>query len=248
MISTTRAPLLEIDYNLHKSNSTFFTDLDVSRSHLVTYLFRPALRKLTYNQKSRLVLDPKTGEPMKGPLGILLGAVECSFKREVAPFRAYELWSRILCWDRKWLYIVTHFVPKGTARPTEWLDPSYRGVRVRSGQDASGGWERKIIATAISKYVFKVGRFTVHPALMLGDAGMLPERPGGWMSGENQVGEESADVGDVNLAVEGEWDWRRTEAQRRKGMELADKFQGLEDAHDLFDGGNQGALRRTWPG
>ncbi|KFH43879.1 hypothetical protein ACRE_053410 [Hapsidospora chrysogenum ATCC 11550] len=248
MISTTRAPLLEIDYNLHKSNSTFFTDLDVSRSHLVTYLFRPALRKLTYNQQSRLVLDPKTGEPMKGPLAILLGAVQCSFKREVAPFRAYELWSRLLCWDRKWLYIVTHFVPKGTAKPTEWLDPSYRGVRVRSGQDASGGWERKIIATAISKYVFKVGRFTVHPALMLDDAGMLPERPGGWMSGEDQVGDESADVGDVNLAVEGEWDWRRIEAQRRKGMELADKFQGLEDAHGLFDGGNQGALRRTWPG
>ncbi|KAL6857652.1 hypothetical protein ACO1O0_005093 [Amphichorda felina] len=248
MISTTHAPLLEIDYNLHKSNSTFFSDLDVSRSHLVAYLFRPALRRLTHNSRSRFIVDPKTGEPMRGSLSILLGAVECSFKREVPPFRAYELWSRLLCWDRKWLYVVTHFVPKGTAKPTEWLDPSFSGAKVRGANDASGDWERKILATAISKYVFKVGRLTVHPALIIDGAGMLPERPGGWMSGENQVGDESADVSDVDLSVDGEWDWRRVEAERRKGMELGAKFHALDEAHSLFDGGQQGALRRAWPG
>ncbi|KAG9249918.1 capsule polysaccharide biosynthesis protein [Emericellopsis atlantica] len=247
MISTTRAPLLEIDYNLHKSNSTFFTDLDVSRSHLVSYLLRSTMRKLTHNSRSRLVLDPKTKEPVNGPLGILLGAVTCSFKKECPPFKQYEVWSRILCWDRKWLYVITHFVPKGTARPTEWLDPSFRGVKVRGGQDATGGWERKIIATAISKYVFKVGRLTVNPALMLSDGGMLPERPGGWMSGEAQVGDESVDLSDVDLDKDGEWDWRRVEAERRRGMELGSKFHELDKAHDLFDGGSQGALRTAWP-
>ena len=248
MITTTHTPLLEIDYNLHKSNSTFFSDLDVSRTHLVSYLFRPALRNMTHNTQSKLVLDPKTGAPIKGPLGILLGAVECSFKKEVAAFQSYEMWSKVLCWDRKWVYIITHFVPKGTAKPTEWLDPGFRGVKVRGPSDAAGGWERKIIATGISKYVFKVGRFTVHPALMMGDSDMLPERPGGWMSGENQVGDEAADVSDVNLSVEGEWDWRRVEAQRRKGMELANNFANLEESHSLFDGGRGGAVARVWPG
>jgi hypothetical protein len=31
-------------------------------------------------------------------------------------------------------------------------------------------------------------------------------------------------------------------------MEMADKLQLLDDAIELFDGGNQGALARVWPG
>ncbi|KAF4124295.1 Thioesterase superfamily member 6 [Geosmithia morbida] len=248
-ITTTHTPILEIDYNLHKSNSTYFTDLDVSRSHLVSYLFRPSLARLTHNAQSRLVLDPKTGEPIKGPLGILLGAVQCSFRREVAPYQPYELWSRVLSWDRKWLYIITHFVPRGAARPTRWLDPAYGGVKTRGSEDGKPWEEKKLIATAISKYVFKVGRFTVNPALVLDDAEMLPERPGGWTSGDNQVGDESADVSDVDLELHDDvvWDWRRVEAQRRRGMEIASRFHSLEEAHSLFDAGDNGALIRAWP-
>ncbi|KAH7116361.1 capsule polysaccharide biosynthesis protein [Dactylonectria macrodidyma] len=248
MISETHSPLLEIDYNFHKSNSTFFSDLDISRAHLISYLCRPALRHMAQNVRSRLVLDPKTGAPVKGSLGVLLGAVECSFKKEVAPYKAYEMWSNILCWDRKWLFIVTHFVPKGTTRPTEWLDPNFAQVKTWSHSDTADNWKTKIIATAISKYVFKIGRFTVHPALILADSGMLPERPGGWMSGEKKVGDGLVCVNDVDLSVESEWDWRRIEAQRRKGMELACHLHALEEADELFDGGSRGALARVWPG
>ncbi|KAI9167790.1 putative thioesterase atnL [Paramyrothecium foliicola] len=247
MISQTKAPLLEIDYNLHKSNSTYFADLDVSRSHLVTYLIRPSLRKVAENHKTRLVLDP-AGKPLKGSLTVALGAVECSFKREIAGFRPYEMWSRVLSWDRKWLFIVTHFVPRGAARPTSWMDPRCARERTRGPGDAAGGWDKKIYASAVSKYVFKVGRFTVHPAIVLGASGLLPERPGGWTSGDNQLGEEGADVADVNLAVDGEWDWRRVEAQRRKGMEIASHFHALDALVDEFDGGNYGALGRFGPG
>jgi hypothetical protein len=247
MISETRAPLLEIDYNLHKSNSTYFTDLDVARTHLVSYLTRPAMRNLTYNAKTGLVLDPKTGKPARGPMGIMLGSVACSFKKEIGAYKGYELWSKILSWDRKWLYMVTHFMPKGTAKPTEWLDPRFGKVRTRSGNDTSGGWENKIHATAVSKYVFKLGRFTVHPAIVLENSGLLPERPGGWKSGENQLGDESVDLSDVDLRFDGEWDWRRIEAQRRKGMEDAAHFAKLDDCHGLFDGGTYGALAKIGP-
>ncbi|POR37231.1 Uncharacterized protein TPAR_02564 [Tolypocladium paradoxum] len=247
IISETRSPLLEIDYNLHKSNSTYFTDLDVSRTHLVGFLCRPALRKLAHNQQAKLVLDPTTGRPTTGSMGIMLGAVSCSFKREIGAYKSYELWSRVLSWDRKWMYIVTHFVPKGSAKPTEWLDPRFGRVKKRGPGDAMGGWEKKIHATAVSKYVFKLGRFTVNPATVLSESGLLPERPGGWTSGEGQVGDETADISDVDLAKDGEWDWQRVEAQRRRGMELASQFQGLDDSHALFDGGSNGALGKFGP-
>jgi hypothetical protein len=186
---------------------------------------------------------------MKGNMGIMLGAAQCTFRREVAAYQPYEMWTRVLCWDRKWLFIVTHIMPPGAAKPTEWLDPRSKRLRTRGANDSAGGWERKIIATAVQKYVFKVGRFTVHPALLLEDCGLLPtDRPGGWTSGDAQLGDETADLGEVNLAVDGEWTWQRVEAQRRKGMEMADKLQLLDDAIELFDGGNQGALARVWPG
>ncbi|XP_044717146.1 thioesterase-like superfamily domain-containing protein [Hirsutella rhossiliensis] len=229
LISETHAPLLEMDYNLHKSNSTYFTDLDVSRSHLVSFLCRPGLRKLAHNPETKLILDPATDKPVRGSMGIMLGAVHCSFRREIGIYRGYELWSRLLCWDRKWMYIVTHFVKKTAAN------------------GAAPSWESKIYATALSKYVFKLGRLTVHPAVVLSESGLLPDRPGGWTSGTNQLGDEAASVADVDLSEEGEWDWRRVEGQRRQGMELAAKFQALDGMHGLFDGGATGALGKYGP-
>ena len=91
-ITTTHAPLFECDYNLHKSNSTYFTDLDASRSHLLSALcytgFRRADRELTAEGKS-------------GMLAAIIGSVTTSFKREIPIFQQYEVWSRILTWDQK---------------------------------------------------------------------------------------------------------------------------------------------------
>ncbi|KOS22751.1 Uncharacterized protein ESCO_003531 [Escovopsis weberi] len=257
MISETTASLLEIDYNVHKSNSTYFADLDVSRTHLIAYLMRPAIQRISNNQKTRLVLDPQTGLPARGSFSIALGSVACTFKREISACRTYELWSRIACWDRKWLYIVTHFLPKGAARPTEWLDPGFHRVKTRSSSaDGSGpgsdsGWEHMIHATAITKYVFKLGRLTVHPAVVLSAAGLLPERPGGWIGGENSVGDEKAAAragGPGDVAADGAWDWRRIELHRQKGMQLAAQFQALDALHDTFDGGSNGAIAKFRPG
>ncbi|KAI8664853.1 hypothetical protein NCS56_00919500 [Fusarium sp. Ph1] len=203
IISTTYTSVFEIDYNLHKSNSSFFTDLDVSRAHLVSYLLRPAMTNLAHNTSSRFILDPKT---------------EC-------------------------LYILTHFLPAGTAKPTSWLNPGFGKSEVRAGSDPAGGWERKIQATAISKYVLKIRRFTVHPARILDNSGLLPERPGGWIEGgEEQLGDMSVDLSDIDLTIDQEWDWRRIEAQRRKGMTIAARFHALDEAKNLFDGGENAAL------
>ncbi|KAJ3460929.1 hypothetical protein MRS44_011796 [Fusarium solani] len=140
-------------------------------------------------------------------------------------------------------YLLTHFLPAGTAKPTSWLNPGFGKSEVRAGSDPASGWERKIQATAISKYVFKIGRFTVHPARILDNSGLLPKRPGGWIEGsEEQLGDMFVDLSDTDLTIDKEWDWRRVEAQRRKCMTIAARFHALDEAKNLFDGGENGAL------
>ncbi|KAH1576326.1 hypothetical protein KXX31_004450 [Aspergillus fumigatus] len=111
-ITSTYAPLFECDYIMHKSNSTYFTDLDASRSYLLSALCYDGL--VTVDREL-------AAEGKKGMLAAIIGSVTTSFKKEIRIFQEYEVWSRILTWDRKWLYIVTHFVQKGSAKPTGYL-------------------------------------------------------------------------------------------------------------------------------
>ncbi|CAJ2502208.1 Uu.00g096020.m01.CDS01 [Anthostomella pinea] len=246
VITSTHVSLLEVDYNLHKSNSTYFADLDVSRSHLVSHLFARGCRALAHNATTKLVVDPSssTSEPARGKFGVMLGAVHCSFRREIAPYQAYETWSRVLGWDRKWMYIVTHFVEKGAVRPRSWDAGSFGATRKTDGEPQE--WERKIFATAVSKYVFKIGRLTVHPVVVIGESGLLPERPGGWVAVEDGAAQPAGLVtgGELPEANPSEWDWRRTEEERRKGEEFVRHFASLDGLHSRFDGGEDGALGR----
>ena len=124
--------------------------------------------------------------PKGGVFNVILGAVCCSFKREVLPYRGFEVWSRVLTWDRKWLYVVSHFVEKGKTR-TEWLDAQWwwmaplrskRRRRITDGKEGvSESKEPKIFASALSKYVFKQGRITVPPEKVLRYSGYIPPRP-----------------------------------------------------------------------
>jgi hypothetical protein len=196
------------------------------------------------NATHKRVLD-KEGNVVKGSFGIGLGAVFCSFRKEIAPLQKYEMWTRILSWDRKWLYLVTHFVVKGKVRPTKWdgkgMGPTRKVVKT-DGSGQEDDFSKYVIATAVSKYVFKLGRFTVHPALVIDAAGMLPERPDGWMGGESGTGTPE-DLGEMEeLELEGEWDWKRVEAERRRGLEYAEHFAALDATNSLFDGGKDGAV------
>lgn len=240
MICETHAPLMEIDYNIHKSNSTYFSDLDIARTHMASHLLRTGSRRLDNNLKTGLVLDDVTGKPRRGRFGIMLGAVHCSFRREIPGYRPYEMWTRILSWDRKWLYMVTHFVPKGVTRPTEYLDARFGRLRTRQGGSEgkeANAWKTKIHATAVSKYVFKLGRWTIHPSYILDGSGLLPERPGGWRGGENDVFDET-ELGDV--ADDAGWDWKMVEKRRREGMKYAQQFANLDQLETWFDGGDGG--------
>ncbi|KAI1363819.1 capsule polysaccharide biosynthesis protein [Xylaria arbuscula] len=236
--TNTHVTLLEVDYNVHKSNSTYFADLDVSRTHLVGHLLARGMHELNSNATTRLVVDPsEPSQPARGAFGVVLGGVQCSFKKELKPYQRYEMWSRILAWDRKWMYIVTHFVDKGAVTP---------GSTPRD-------WEKKIHASAVSKYVFKIGRLTVHPAVLIETSGLLPERPGGWVKVEgseemNGTATATANGHDHEEEKDTAWDWRRTEAERLKGLEYAQHLAGLDGLLTQFEPGEAGPLGVFGPG
>ena len=152
---TTHAPLLEIDYNLHKSNSTYFTDLDVSRSKLMGKLTATVWPLHTVP----LEIDPSKAKPgtsakdlSKGKPNIILGAVHTSFRKEIEAYAPYQVQSRLLAWDSRWVYIGTWF---------------YRSTK--------GGEETTLLASSLSKYIIKKGRITVRPETLFKTAGWIPD-------------------------------------------------------------------------
>ena len=161
-----------------ESNSTYFSDNDVARAHLVCTLFSHGIEKIRGGTAA--LVDGK-----KSPFGFALGAVSCSFRKEIKPYEKYEMWTRVLTWDHKWLYIVTHFVRKDAAQPhgislypSQRSPPGSRRSSVIDGSLNQNGEKKPVIfASALSKCVFKRGHITIAPEIMLEASGLLPPKP-----------------------------------------------------------------------
>jgi hypothetical protein len=228
-----------MDYNFHKSNSTYFTDLDIARTHLATAILRKGIRGVKneknatfsirntsraagHKQADRISPLGATGKtpvadarPMTeeewyeqatrpGPLLIALGAVSCNFHREIKPYRQYEIWTRLLTWDRKWLYIVSHFVEKDAFQPTGYslqLDREGRKRVENLTNEDRHSLKRKIFASSIAKYVVKKGRLTIPPELVLERSQMLPPRPSGVPILGGWTPSQSADITPKRIAT-----------------------------------------------
>lgn len=250
VITSSLSPLTECDYNLHKSNSTYFSDLDITRSHLVSCLLEPGVAKLHHNRREKLVLN-KDGQPNLGRFSIMLGSVMCSFKREIGMYQRYEMWSRILAWDRKWIYVVSHFVKKGTVKPSAYIltDGSWFGKKGYKTVEQAGTAEldeKAIFATGISKYVVKLGRLTIHPEVILDASGVLPPRPGGWAKMQGGTGESTPEIIEADSATDsapsGDIDWQSVEAEKEKGLKFVEHFAALDELHHEFTGSQAPAL------
>lgn len=110
---------------------------------------------------------------------LALGGVSCTFRKELLPYEKYDVWSRVLSWDNKWLYIVSHFVKRGTnIEPKEYAlypqQKSYASKVKSSNEEISAPVPSPIVASALSKVVFKDGRKTIPPEDMLVKAELLP--------------------------------------------------------------------------
>lgn len=169
------------------------------------------------------------------------------FKREIKPYAKFEMWTRILCWDRKWFYLVTHLVKPGVGKPTSWTLQPWRkgkaGIEDFDKEKLMGA----VYATALAKYVIKRGRITVPPEQALIDADMIPVKPEGWVykGDEATNGHANGDISGVlpskTFSAE-EWNWDVIEAERLRGLTLAQNFANMDGMHEFFDGGKHGAL------
>ncbi|KAA8642646.1 acyl-CoA thioesterase [Aspergillus tanneri] len=213
VITTSRSPLLEIDYNLHKSNATYFTDLDINRVHLIACLF-----------KNQLALGFSGGD-----LNIALGSTACVFRREIKPYQAYEIHTRVLAWDEKWLYLVSHFViPSKKPTRASLFSSSQPQSLKNAGRKAQtvGEAQKAILASAITRYVFKRGRISVAPENVLTKAKLLPPRQDG--SSKRQSSSS--------------WTWETVEGERQQGLKIAMSFLGLDALHGIFNGNDGNAI------
>ncbi|GAB7340782.1 hypothetical protein MBLNU457_7154t1 [Dothideomycetes sp. NU457] len=183
MVTSSYNSLYDCDYNGHKSNSTYFADLDVARAHLVGALFRTSLKRMNAGDYEGLP-PRKEGEKARGKESyfIALGGVACVFRKEIKPLEGFEIWTRLLAWDQKWLYIVSHVVKKGCIEPSGYhLQPWKRGKGKKGKMEGEKEQDmtRNIFATSISKYVCKKGRMTIPPELLLTRSRLLPPKPQG---------------------------------------------------------------------
>lgn len=190
MILSSRSSAYELDYNFHKSNSTYFTDFDVARCQLVTWLMMNGMRKVA--------AEMNAANKTTGILSPHLGGVMCNFKREIKPFEKFEIWTRVLTWDRKWLYVVSHWVKSGSVKPSAYTMQPWRKTGLKQNDNMNGEGSRNrdtmkqdskegstgsqpptIYATALAKYVCKKGRLTIAPERILQASGLLPPKPEG---------------------------------------------------------------------
>ena len=115
----------------------------------------------------------------KSWFNIPLGGVAINFRREIKPLEKFEIWTRILAWDRKWLYVVGHFVKPGTCKPRRYLLQPWKNARAveRTHEGEGTRKEPVIYACAIAKYCFKKNRLTIPPERVLRAASVLPPKP-----------------------------------------------------------------------
>ncbi|KOH00418.1 uncharacterized protein DI49_1128 [Saccharomyces eubayanus] len=114
----TYASPFECDFYFHKSNSTYFEELDISRGGLMCKIFQ----KLMLNSKHYPYIP--------------VANVFTNFLKEIKPFQKYSVTSRIICWDEKWIYVMSRFTIKnGTV----------------------------LCSLSLTKYVLKEGRKTIKP-------------------------------------------------------------------------------------
>lgn len=215
LITTTQCSILEIDYVMHKSNSTYFTDLDISRVHLLLALFKNGIAKLQKDQHA-------TGK--KKRVVPVLGSVSMSFRRAIPPLGKYDIVTRVLCWDEKWIYVISWFVKTGCmgkSKRTKQVD-SHESSSVHSAangpmkegdSEPSRPVSSTIYGTSIAKYVIKAGKVTVKPESLIAAGELLP-------MGDSKTSKEARTM---------------IERERIRALKYGKAFSELDGLHGEFD-------------
>lgn len=81
----------DLDFNEHMNNGRYLTLMDLGRLHLVacTGLLKPMIK---------LKLAPT------------LAAAQMRYRMQLLPFQPFDLETRVVCWDAKWIYMEQRFL------------------------------------------------------------------------------------------------------------------------------------------
>ncbi|MBU6449006.1 MAG: acyl-CoA thioesterase [Rhodospirillales bacterium] len=102
---------LDLDLNLHMTNSRYMALMDLGRTDLI-------LRAGAWREMRRQ------------KLGVVLGGAAMRFRRPLAPFARFTLVTRLLGWDERWMYVEQVFTgPQGVA-----CSAAMRAAFVKAGQ------------------------------------------------------------------------------------------------------------------
>lgn len=151
---------------------------------------------------------------------LIVGAVSCTFKREIECYRRYEMSTKIASWDEKWIYMVTHFVERDSAKP--W--PGFlQGVPCeKEPEDQVVRPQRRgVFASAITRMVFKRGRVTVPPTRALEECGLLLD-----------MGAQAGSCGTEGVETD---ILEELETQRKNNLSIVQLKQGWDKVHGLFN-------------
>lgn len=81
----------DLDFNGHMNNGRYLTLMDLGRLHLV---FRTGLMGIVQREK----------------LAPTLAAAQMRYRMQLLPFQPFDLETRVLCWDDKWVYMEQRFL------------------------------------------------------------------------------------------------------------------------------------------
>ena len=231
LVISGRNTLLDCDYNIHKSNSTYFTDLDIALGHAVGIVLRTGLERLNRDDQQGV---PAELVKAPGQYNFALGGVSCFFHRQIEPLQAYDICTRLLTWDQKWIYFVSHFVRKGVIQPESYSMQPWKKSKAHSSRNDIEKTDLKphIFATSIARFVGKKGRLTMTPDALLTYSRLIPPRV---ERGDESInGSLPALNGSVGAADEhpteakkDEWKWEDMDRERLRGLGLAKHFDAL---------------------
>lgn len=235
-IWTSSTPLGEIDIMGHKTNSTYATDFDVARNYHICSLFRVGLKK--WGDIS--FVNTQTRDAGSGLFYPAIAGINFTFHKGIRPRKKYEICTRVLSWDDKWLHLISHFVERGSCKPVHFTDQKSRqcDAEMNIGNlespdclDDERNPRSVVFATAMAKIVFKKGRKTVPPADFLVDCGLLPSPEKTSTTESSQVPSEDEKLGHDHLTRIG----HNIETTRALGYLVAERLNGLDEGCSFYN-------------
>jgi acyl-CoA thioesterase FadM len=230
-IWTSTTPLGEIDVMGHKSNSTYFTDFDVARNYHICSLFRTGLK--VWGDKVSF-LSPQTRKEQSNQLFyVALAGVGFTFHKPIRPMQKYDIYTRVLSWDEKWLHLISHFVEEGACDHAYFSDQQQPHHDLETNLEELGDSrifnheadsQSVVLATGIAKIVFKHGRMTVSPPQFLSDCGLLPQQGSDVAHTSRYKASEDEKLTRIRESIE---------KRRARGHRVAEHIHGLAEGRSF---------------